>query len=315
MTRLNAYLQSLGRRSLSTFWEMARIMVPIMILIRIAEHYDVIARISPVFVPAMELVNLPGAAAIVVLTSILASPYGAIATLPLLLGLDITVAQLTAICAMMLFAHAIPVEQAIVARAGGSFWGTTAVRLLAAVIAAWLIDIVSRTTGYLAQPANLSHFAGLARPESTLGEWAWASISGMGLLAAILFALLLLFDIFDATGFTRILNGMLAPLMRLAGLDSSVTSITTAGALLGLAFGGGLIIARGRDPSISRRARTDALIWLSLCHGLIEDTAVMVAIGGDFWTLFAGRILLSLVIIRTWILFDRRGKGCETAAA
>ncbi|PCJ93961.1 MAG: hypothetical protein COA52_05950 [Hyphomicrobiales bacterium] len=299
------YIRDLCLRSLNTFWEMARIMVPIMILMRLAETYGVIEYISPALRPVMALLNLPPEAAIVCLSSILTGLYGAIATLPVLIGHDLTAAQVTSICAIMLIAHSIPIEQAIVRRAGGSFWGTTFLRLFAACLAAFLINAVSQATGFLSQPQSLEHVREFARVDAGHLEWAISSFKGMALLLLILTGLLVMMDAFNRFGVTAVINALFAPIMRLSGLERSVTSITTAGILLGLAYGGGLIIAQGKDPNISHKAKYYALCWLSLCHGLIEDLALMVAIGGDFWVLFAGRIALTLVLVRALMFWHR----------
>lgn len=310
---MSTYLPDLNRRCLTTFWEIARIMIPIMILMRLAETFGIIEDISPALRPVMAWLNLPPEAAIVCLTSIFVGLYGAIATLPVLVGLDLSAAQMTAICAIMLIAHAIPIEQAIVRRAGGSFWGTTFLRLGSAALAAFLISLVSQTTGYLAEPQPLDYLEEFARADATHWQWFLSSLKGMVLIFLILAALLIMMDAFDHFGVTALINRLFAPIMHLSGLDRSVTSITTAGVLLGLTYGGGLIIARGKDPKISPRAKYYALCWLSLCHGLIEDTALMVAIGGDFWMLFGGRIVLTLIVVRLLMLLDKaRAKTFHT---
>ena len=303
------YFDHLSHRSLITFWEVARIMVPIMILMRIAEAFGVIEWLSPALEPVMALLNLPPEAAIICVTSLLTGMYGAIATLPILIGLELTAAQVTSICAFILIAHGLPVEQAIVRRAGGSFWGTSLLRIVGACLAVILIDLTSRTTGFLAEPQSLDHFSEFAPTDASHLDWAISSLKGMLLLLTILIALLIMMDAFDRFGVTTQINRLLAPVMRVSGLDRSVTSITTAGVLLGLSYGGGLIIAKGDDPAISPRAKYYALCWLSLCHGLIEDVAVMVAIGGDFWVLMFGRLVLTLVLVRALMFWhDLSGK-------
>ncbi|MGB5871533.1 MAG: hypothetical protein WBH04_15150 [Albidovulum sp.] len=74
--------------------------------------------LSPALRPAMATLNLPPKAAIICLSAIFTGLYGAIATFPVLIGLDLTAAQVTSICAIMLITHAIPVEQPIRRRAG-----------------------------------------------------------------------------------------------------------------------------------------------------------------------------------------------------
>ena len=301
----SAYLNGLSRRSLHTFWAVGRIMVPILILMRVAEAFGLIEGLSPVLEPFMTLLNLPPEAAIIFVTSLFTGIYGAIATLPVLIGLELTAAQVTSICAFILIAHGLPVEQAIVRRAGGSFWGTSLLRIFTGCLAVLLIDLASKTTGFLAEPQSLDHFREFARVDASHLDWALSSLKGLLVLFVILVALLIMMDAFDRFGVTALINRLLAPVMRLSGLDPSVTSITTAGVLLGLSYGGGLIIAKGDDPSITPEAKYYALCWLSLCHGLIEDVAVMVAVGGDFWVLMFGRLILTLVVVRALMFWHR----------
>jgi len=280
-------------------------MVPIMILMRVAEAYGLIEWMSPIFRPVMGVLSLPPEAAIIAVTSIFTGMYGAIATLPVLIGQDMTAAQVTSVCAFILIAHGLPVEQAIVHRAGGSFWGTSLLRVFAACLAVILIDLVSKTTGFLAEPQSLEHFRQFARTDAGHLDWALSSLKGLLVLFTILVALLIMMDVFDRIGLTALINRLLAPVMWVSGLDRSVTSITTTGVLLGLSYGSGMIIARGDDPSISREAKYYALCWLSLCHGLIEDVAIMVVVGGDFWVLLFGRLVLTLILVRALMIWHR----------
>lgn len=295
---MTTYLAKLTRLSFVTFWELIKIMVPIMILLRIADGLGWIGMMVPWLEPAMSLLNLPAESALVFLTSALMGVYGAIAALPVLVGHEMTAAQITSIFMFILVAHALPIEQAIVRKAGGSFWGTVILRFVVGILACWLIDVIAKTTGYLNEPQSIEHFKYLGQPDVGHVEWALSSLQGLGLLLIILVGLLVLLDLFDWLNITTWINKLLSPLLRVSGLDPSVTPITTTGVLLGLSYGGGLIIARANDGSISQEAKFYSLCWLSLCHSLIEDTAVMVAIGGDIWMLLIGRIILTLVIVR-----------------
>jgi hypothetical protein len=157
-------------------------------------------------------------------------------------------------------------------------------------------------TGFLPQPQSLGHMEAFANVQVRHVDWALSSLAGVGILMGILTALLLMMDAFNHLGVTSLINRILAPVLKLSGLDSSVASITTDGVLLGLAYGGGLIIAERDNPAFTPTSRHHALCWLSLCHALIEDVALMVAIGGNFWVLSAGRLVLTLVIVRILVL-------------
>ena len=86
------------------------------------------------------------------------------------------------------------------------------------------------------------------------------------------------------------------------GFESLSTSTLVSkslfgGLLMGLAYGGALIIQMFRAQSFDPRARFMALACLSLLHGVIEDTALMLAIGADIWIILIGRIVFTLAVI------------------
>lgn len=310
-----SYLVGLTQKSLRTFWDLIVIMIPIMVGLRVADQFGVIEAIGPVFEPVMGLINLPAETAIVFITSALMGVYGATATLPVLVGYEMTAAQVTSICLFILIVHNLPIEQAIVRKAGGSFWGTVFLRISVGFLSCWLIELFSQLTGYLSAPQSIDHFKYLGRPDVGHLEWALSSFYALGLLFGILLVLMLLLDILDSLKITNLINKMLNPILRLSGLDPSVTPITTTGVLLGLSYGGGLIIAKAKDSNLSRDAKFYSLCWLSLCHSLIEDTAIMVALGGDIWMLLVGRLLLTFVVIRLIMLwFDKMPFGGKRVA-
>lgn len=296
------YIQTLGTRSITTFWVVARIMIPVMIVMRLAGDFGVIEWLSPKISPVMGLVNLPPEAAFVFVASFLTGIYGGIAAMPPLIGLDLSHAQLTGLCLMMLMCHGIPVEQGIVKQAGGSFFGSTLFRVISTFISLFVLDWFCRATGYLNTPASLDYLETYAQTKASYGEWAWASVKGLALVYVVLVALLVMMDLFDRIGVTEMVNRLLSPVLRLVGIDRSLASVTGAGILLGLAYGGALIIEKGRDPSISPTGRNYALLLLSVCHALIEDTMLLVAVGGDILVLLVGRVILCLLLIKAYVV-------------
>ena len=132
---MQAYLNTLGRKSLKTFITLMKIMLPVMILVRLGDQIGLTDWLGQMLVPVMSLVGLPPEAGLVWGISLLIGTYGGLgAYLTLLPGMEISVAQHSILCAMMLIAHMIPVEQAIVSRAGASFWITSAVRIGGALL-------------------------------------------------------------------------------------------------------------------------------------------------------------------------------------
>ncbi len=87
------------------------------------------------------------------------------------------------------------------------------------------------------------------------------------------------------------------PLLRFSGLDARAAPVTTVGVLLGLTYGGALIIEESDKQQFEPRTRFLALAWLCLSHALIEDTILLLALGANLWIVLVGRVIVTLVLI------------------
>jgi len=297
-----SYLASLFARSRRLFFALVKVMLPVMIAVRVGEEFGWIGALGHAIAPAMSWIGLPAAAGMIWITGVFVGVYGAIAALiGLAHGLEMTAGQFSALCSMILFAHALPVEQAIVRRAGGSFWATAALRLGVALVYGGAVAWGSRLTGVLAEPIAFDWLQGsaLAGDPSSAGllGWVQGTAFSLAITFAIIAALLVVLDLLERTGLTRRITGALAPLLRVSGLDASAAPVTTVGVLLGLTYGGALIIEEAERQSFPARTRFLALAWLSLSHALIEDTALLVALGADVWVVLVGRVAITLVVV------------------
>lgn len=297
------YFFDLFNRSQRLFITLIKVMLPVMIVVRIADEFGAVALASDLLSPVMGLIGLPPEAGLIWATCALVSMYGAVgAFIGLSAHLDMNAAQLSALCAMMLFAHGLPVEQAIVKRAGASLIATTVLRLGAAVSYAALITWISNTTGWLSKPVDFSWMAGGETVVAATGlagwiDWSMQTVKSLVVSFAVIVGLLIILDVLDKTGITnRITNGIM-PILRVSGLSREVAPVTTIGVLLGLTYGGALIIDEARKKNFPPRTLFLSLSWLSLSHSLIEDTAIMLALGADIWVVLVGRVILTLLII------------------
>lgn len=305
------YLLSLCRRSGRMFFAVAKVMVPVLLAVEAAGQWGLIHALGQVIAPGMALLNLPPEAGLVWISNVFMGVYGGIAVLiAVSTSIDLTTGQLNALCAMMLIAHSIPVEQAIVRAAGASFAATAGLRLGAALLYGGAIAWVSRLTGVLTDPVSLAWLQGssLIKDTAAGGYWAWiqSTAATMLMLLVIIFALAFLLDVLERLGITRRITALLAPLLRLSGLDSRVTPVTTVGVLLGLTYGGALIIEAAKKHRFDARTRFLALAWLSLSHGLIEDTILMLALGANVWVALAGRLIITMLIVALLAKFTYR---------
>jgi len=299
---MTTYLSTLVRRSLRLFLTLAKIMLPVLVAVRIGESLGLVDAVGRLIAPAMDLIGLPPEAGIIWVTGVFTGVYGAVAALiGFAATLQLTSAQLSALCAMIVFAHALPVEQSIVRRAGASFWITSGLRVGAAVCYGGAVVWFCGLAGVLDQPVSLAWLQGSRLAADSAGHgllaWIFSTAFSLGLTFVIILALLLLLDVLDRTGATRRFTALMTPVLRLSGLDPRAAPVTTVGVMLGLTYGGALIIEEAEKQRFVARTRFLALAWLSLSHGLIEDTALMLALGANAWVVLAGRVLLTLVVV------------------
>lgn len=155
------YFTTVLRRSWHMFITVTKVMLPVMVLVYLAQQLGLVDQVGHIIAPAMSLLNLPPEAGIIWVTTLLVGIYGGIAILSgLALTLDLTSGQLSALCAMMLITHSLPVEQSVVRRAGASFSATSALRIGTALVYGAAASWGSRLTGLLSEPVSLDWLRG-----------------------------------------------------------------------------------------------------------------------------------------------------------
>ncbi|HMO44793.1 MAG TPA: hypothetical protein PKB14_02035 [Rubrivivax sp.] len=298
---MQSYLIHLGHRVLRMFRTVAFIMVPVMVLVYVAERLGLVALAGQALAPAMGLMGLPPQAGIAWATTVLTNIYGGIAVIAASAGdVQMSVAQMSALGSMMLFAHNLPTEQAVVRRAGASALFTGSLRLVAAAVYGAAVAWICQIGGWLQQPVSLAWLAGSGASRSgppDLWPWLVSTARSLLLILAIIAVLVVVLDALERLGITRWLTRRLAPVLRLTGLTEQAAPLTTIGLLLGLAYGGALIIEASEREKYDRRTLLLALCWLSLFHAVLEDTLLIAALGADLWIILALRGLVTLAIM------------------
>ena len=103
---------------------------------------------------------------------------------------------------------------------------------------------------------------------------------------------------------------LLRPVVRVLGLGRRAAPLTVTGMLLGLTYGGGLLIDEARSGELSPRAIFFSLALLSLCHSVIEDTLLMGVLGahlsGILWARLAVAVAGVAVLVRVLRPLDER---------
>ena len=309
-----AYVATTTRRAASLFWLLAKIIVPVMIAVRVGEAIGLVETLGALLGPLMLRLNLPPETGIAWLACVLIGPPAGLAALA---GLDVslTVGQASTLAAMMLIAHALPLECWIVAKAGGSFRWSFLSRAVGSFVYGLIVALLLGATGWLSEPADLSALA--APADATLGAWIVASLELLATVGIVLVVLLMLLDAMEKVGLTTLVTRAMAPTLAASGIDMAragerTAPLVTVGALLGLTYGAGLIIEESKRGTIPPSERNVALAWVSLSHSLIEDTALMLLMDADLWVILVGRIIFTVVAVRLVAPTIRRRSAITT---
>jgi len=290
------HLRELWYDTRTTSIELFKVTIPAIVVTKILEELGLIGYLSQGLEPVMALMGLPGELGLVWATALLTSLYGAVAVFAALApGLDLSAAQVTVLCSIMLIAHMLPVELSISRRAGAGVAAMAALRLIGALVYGIILNGICSYSGIWQESAHL-FFKGDST-EKTLLEWSLTQIFNLGLIFFVIFCILSAMRLLAAVGFLRLLEKALKPVLPLFGMTHRAAPVTVVGMILGIGYGGALIIRETTTGEMDRREIFNSLALMALSHGLIEDTLLMMAIGGKLGGIFWGRLLFSLVVL------------------
>ena len=119
MTVFSIDLKELVQDIIMVSWSLFRVMIPTLIVVKIAQDLGVVDILDIWLKPITELIGLPASLSIVLTTTMLTNPYAGLIVLASLdMPFGLTVAETSILASFMLFAHALPVEAVISRQAG-----------------------------------------------------------------------------------------------------------------------------------------------------------------------------------------------------
>ena len=272
-----------------------KILIPFIFIIKFLEEVGIVQIITKTFEPLVGLIGLPSELGIIWVTAIVVNIYAAlILFVNLLPYLDVTVAQVTVLTVAILICHNLLIESAISKSAGVSFLFTSIYRFISAFIICFILNLIYSKLNYLNEPFTSSFTVELPRP----GLWFWLKNQTLYLfyIFIIVVVLITILEILKLIGVESFLKKILVPPLRFFGISESAMNIIIVGMTIGLQFGGGILIKEVNSGRIDKQSVFLSVLLINLVHAVIEDSLLMLAVGGHYSGVFFARIIFGLLI-------------------
>ena len=285
------------QNGLATWIFVVKLMIPALVLTRLLVYFELIGPLAGLFEPLMSLMGLPPETALVWVTGMIANLYAGLSVYltlqPLLEPLNL--AQVTTLAGLCLVAHALLVEGQVCRGTGLSFWRVSLFRILAGLLWGVMVHQAARLTGWGAEPARIQEFINLAGdPLPSWPVWLWLNLKQFLFILILIETLMFLMELIKYFDLTRVLVKLLGPTLRLAGVGESAMMVTIIGCVVGLAYGGGLIIAERRSGRLDPRDIFGAVMLMCVFHSMLEDTFIWWTMGASLGWMLAARLVLAL---------------------
>jgi hypothetical protein len=287
------------RESVSVAFPLFRIMIPMIIVVKILKEIGAIDILGQSLAPVMGVVGLPGSMGLVWAATLVAGFFpGMIIFADLATGEMLTVGQVTVLTSMMLIAHSLPVELQIADKAGPRWLSMGVLRIGGALLYGLILNQILLWGNWLSESSVLLWHPATGTVD--LQTWAWDQVVGLMLMFMILMGIMLLMKVLDKFGLSLFLQRIFKPLLSKLGIGKEATNITVIGITLGISYGGGLIIKESRAGTIPPRDIFFAMVLMGLFHSIVEDTLLMLLLGGSLWGVLVGRLIFALLVV--WLL-------------
>ena len=271
-------------------------MVPALIVVKILQSLGAVHYLSLALTPVMELVGLPAEMGLVWSSAILVNIYTSMAVF-FSIGMTepLSVAQVTVLATMILLAHGLPVESAISKAAGLGWVYTLALRIGGALVLGFILHWGFSYFSLLSEPSQV-----LWRPElqdESLFGWVVLQTQTLVLALVIIASLVIVMRLLEYLKIEKLLHWLLTPFLKLLGIGKEAANITVIGMVMGLSFGGGLLIEQAKSGKVSKRNIFLSMSLLCLCHSIIEDTLLVVLLGADLIGVLWARLVFSFIVV------------------
>ena len=287
-----AVLPSLKKSGHTSIW-LLKIILPISLVVRFLDYYGILAYIADFLNPAFLYLGLPGSTAIIFITSIFLPLY---APLAIITSMSLTLRELTILALMCQISHNLPVECAIQAKTGTSFWSMVTLRIFMSIMVAVILNLI------LPQDMGMPIFAQTnAAAMNSIGDvlilWLKSSLQIALLILVIVTTLNIVYKVLDEYHLIEKLTKIIAPILKFFGLPTNTGFLWLIGYIVGLSYGGALMMEQMNEGKVTKSDAGLLNYHLAISHSIIEDNLLFVALGVSIWWILGVRFTAAAIVV------------------
>jgi spore maturation protein SpmB len=278
--------------ALVTVWWMLRITVIVSFLVKILQYFGVVEWISNLLSPIFKFMGLPGEAALVFISAYFVNIYSSIAVI---VTLNLSYRAITILAVMCLCAHNMVIETAIQKKTGSSAIRIVLLRTISAFVMAFVLNLIMpESTATVIATVNAPDNAGLL---AELQIWGISTLRLVVKMFVLIILLNVLQRLLNEFGIIKWISMLFSPVLKVFGLPSKTSFLWFVANILGLAYGGAIMIEESKQKKISQEEADLLNHHIAISHSNLEDVILLASVGASVLWMLSSRWVMAAIVV------------------
>lgn len=311
-----------------------KITIGVSVLILFMRYFKILPWLSATLGPLFNHFGLPGEAALAYVSGYFVNMY---AMLAIAGSMDLTARAITILGVMSLCSHNMITETAVQGKTGANPVRVVITRTLAGFVLAFVLNLIlplsqsdiamlggavgeseAAVASVAEAPAGVTSVAvaPAAEAPATVAniteaavaavqplfkelavEWCYSTLSILVKMTLLIYSLAILQRILSEFGVIRWVSKFLKPLLLLFGLPARCSFLWIIANILGIAYGGAVMMEEVRAGKLSLRDIKLVNQHIGISHSNLEDLTLVASIGGIWWVMLLSRWAGSFILV------------------
>ena len=271
-------------------------------------YFKILPWLSATLGPLFNHFGLPGEAALAYVSGYFVNMY---AMLAIAGSMDLTARAITILGVMSLCSHNMITETAVQGKTGANPVRVVITRTLAGFVLAFVLNLIlplsqsdiAMLGGAFekseAAVASITEAPAAVQPlfKELVVEWCYSTLSILVKMTLLIYSLAILQRILSEFGVIRWVSKFLKPLLLLFGLPARCSFLWIIANILGIAYGGAVMMEEVRAGKLSLRDIKLVNQHIGISHSNLEDLTLVASIGGIWWVMLLSRWAGSFILV------------------